>query len=291
MARSKCHVSAVVAVACCLAVAVAALPLAAAATCPASSAGSSPANNADDTVVKWALPCDQGNNEKCDACDLWTQTAKPGKAYGKFVYSRTYTNGKTLSTYRAKILPTVALSGIESIAGKSPAPDKATFDLWSTALKDARAGKLGLTGVAGANHPVVWINSLNARSKHQVHAHVGKTQSTTYFDCVNAKGWIKSPPALKAWDSIAVGACNNLSSSNKPVALLATTAKAAGVNDAIRAGLKKVGAATADITTDPAKMRTGVLVQPHPKNVADEYLVVLITGSGVNDYTIFGDKP
>jgi hypothetical protein len=281
---SAAAVAAAVAAACLLAAA--ALPRAAAACVQ----NVGPAANADDKVTTWSRPCDQGNNADCPACKLWDIAQRNKQNPGdKYAYSQTFVDNGKIANYRAKILPTTALQGIESIAGKSPASDKPTYDMWSTALSAAIAGKMGNTGVAGTNHPVAVINSLNARSQHHMHVHVGKPKSDAFFNCANKKNWIKKPPTLKTWDNIPADICNDLSYAKKTVTLLATTAKAAGVNDAIRAGFKKVNTKTHDITTDPAGQRTAVLVQP--TSTSGVYLVVLITGSGVNDYSIFGDSP
>jgi len=279
------------------AAALACLVVMAAATFPAAAAACKaqpgPAGSTDDLVTTWSSPCDAGGNADCRACFLWTgvvQRAK--KPLGKYVYSSTSTNGGQVSTYRAKILPTAALQGIESIAGKQPASDKLTYDLWSTALGDLIAGKV--PGVKAANFPVAMINSLNARSQHQMHVHVGRPQSgaggaPVFYECIRNAGWTKSPPTAKAWRTIPAGKCDNLPSrSNAPVKLMATTSTAAGVNGAIRAGFSRL---TKDMTADAAAQRTAVLVQPDPKGTKGQYLVVLITGSGVNDYSIFGDKP
>jgi hypothetical protein len=186
------------------------------------------------------------------------------------------------------------VTGIESIFAANPydAIDKATFFLWKQALTDIAqpAGKIpGVT--QAAKTPVVYVNSLAARTRHQLHLHVGQPQNHNFFDC--AKSVFNSPPPPPkpdlSWSPVVNGgACENLKAGpNSQVKLIATTAGPNDVNRAIRKGFEKVMATNGKITTDPAGIRAGVLVTPL-KNTQN-FLVFIVTGT--NDYKVFGDNP
>lgn len=254
------------------------LPLAATADC--SSGNPNDTHNTDDVVNTWGAPCDAGGNARCKACTLWT-LAQRDKTQG-FSYSST--PGKP---YRAKIMPTIALQGLENIVNTQPrsAADHATFNLWARALDDAAFGKVPSITTRNSNHPIAWINSLNARTMHHLHIHIGTPTGDAFYQC--AKKIINAQPAAGTWDSATGPTCDALSSNKSSVTVRATTTTDAnGINQAIRDGFKKQ--LQADILSDQGALRTGVLVQKAPKG--NNYLVFLITGSHVNDYSIFQDK-
>lgn len=244
---------------------------------------------AKDPVNNWKEPCDRSGNDRCNSCFLFVHTSKPLIGKHKFAYAHT-------KAYRAKILPTKAVTGLESIVNSHyhSKDDEATFDLWKTGLDAART-KGGLPGVThAASHPIIYVNSLHARTQHQLHAHCGQAVNKDWYNC--AKPVYDRPPQKHGeWVTLeASAACDKLSASKASVVVRATTSSANGVNEAIRQGFKKMllkeTGGGKSITSNAAALRTGVLVAPSGGGGGkggDEMLVFLVTGS--NDYKVFGD--
>jgi CDP-diacylglycerol pyrophosphatase len=256
----------------------AALPPVAMAICTSGNPHDGNHSNTDDVVTSWDLACDAGGNAKCNACTLWALAKRDA---GK---SASYSATKA---YRAKIMPTVPLAGLESIVSPNPtAADRATYFLWSQALDAAVAGTLPTVKNGRQSHPIAYVNSLSARTMHHLHIHVGTPTGDAFYQC--ARDIIRTPPSQGKWTDIKAGtsaACNALSMNKSPVAVSATTARPAGINQAIRNGFQRMGGS---ILADWDPLHTGVLVQK--ASSGDSYLVFLITGARVNDYTVFEDS-
>lgn len=260
-------------------VALTALPHGAAAAC---NAKPNPYDTkSKDLVGDWLLPCDAPANIGCPSCSLFSKTVS-GKS-GQYVYS-----GSQSGVPRAKIIPTRPLQGLESIVR-----DKHDLSsLFTQALVDASKGGVlpnkGTT-LGPAAHPIAFINSLNAREQHQAHVHVGEAANKNFYNCVS--GILKAPPTAGTWSTTydpKSAACQALKV-HQDVSIAATSSAGNNISNTIREGFAKhiKGATSKDIQQDPAKLHTGVLVQPNPK-VTGEYLVFLL--SNVNDVTVFGNK-
>lgn len=243
-------------------------------------------NPQTDAVNDWSKTCDEAKNWVCKDCELWNDYSRPANKSGdKFAYSGSGP-GKS---YRGKILPSAPVTGIDAVfAAKFHDPvDKATYFLWSKALTDVVTTGV-LHKIDKTTRPIAYINSLVARTQHQMHIHVGKAKNDDWYNC--AKTFINNPPtpALKWSPSYTSTACTDLHAGGYPVSLIATTAGPNDVNRAIRTGLDQMmGGPGKDIKTNPVGMHSGVLVMP----VKGSTNLLVFIVSGTNDYKIFGDKP
>lgn len=255
---------------------------AAAATCDKTLAGGSKY----DAVAAWDKTCNEARNWECkEACQLWNEVARPARGNKlKFAYS-----GTKNKAYRGKILPSEPVTGIESIVAGQPSDpaDQATYFLWKQALGDiaAQAPALKNKIATPARYPVAYINSLVARTQHQMHIHVGQpTSLSKFYSC--AKSVITSPPTAVWSKPLSGGACVNLQAGNMPVSLIGATVGPNDVNKAIRAGFAQVmGAGGSAVTTNKMGTHSGVLVMP----VAGSKNLLVFIVTGTDDYKIFGD--
>jgi hypothetical protein len=229
------------------------------------------AYNSRDLVGDWSQACDARINA-CGACDIWfdvVDCVKEGKPY----CSQGYHYSMPDKTTGAWIIQGTkkAVKGIESIqAGPEPAVDGLWKQAWDDALSgDNRRPKLDHDEAA------LVINSLHARSRHNLHIH-GQKRSAYLDACVRSLKYVDAGN----WADAKCAGLSGPATSPAPIRYTYVHASdRADVNKILRNGLKAQGT---DVLTNGVNVGAVLVGAP---NSTGNYLIVF-DAPNIDDYTL-----
>lgn len=230
-------------------------------------------------------------NIHCPGCYLWREiaeckTEKKGTVPTYCSDSRGYyyTSGAKAAWLIEPTAP--GKIGLEAMVTGSADVD--VDNLWDQAWTDATGGRDGRTQIASKDLAIV-VNSMNARTQHSLHIHVGKS-TDTFKSCTSQF----TPPTTPGWWAEVAHGCLGLRWFGSGVAppLGAITrvwytripaAQRASINSLWAKGLS---IAQLNVANDKD---TGFAVVGDPADPNASYLVIF-NGHGANDYMLIDQK-
>lgn len=224
--------------------------------------------------------CNATINYGCPSCDLWRNVNECLNSTGRHdcggmgppVY---YSPPNALVPSPASnwlVLPLEPVVGVENMARGDAG--RSTADAWLYGWADAVAGTTERPQIP-ARELTILINSLDQRTKHSLHLHVGR-KSHAWASCV---GNLPLPPQGVWWRASCKGL--SLKSSTEPTELkyLWPRGGRANILAAAKEGLALVWPSTT--------AGVALVAYPHANaTTVDENLVIVYEGEEVNDYTL-----